>query len=215
MVTTTSGWGVGCCREGQGRTRRGARPSAAAAARAPPCTCPSPPASSSPPSTTPRPGAASAATASTCRDDSTPPTPLRTPSRSNRTRPPRWRRDTTGRRTVRPSSLPLHHRVRCGMPLFLSLSLAVSRARVGACVHGWCRWGAGRVTDGGAVDWPTTRARWHGACTAAAGGAGAWASVIVSENCGIAVWLLVGPTTRRWRRGEMRRKAAAPRRLFM
>ena len=75
----TSGSTCWCCRTLQvpsaaggpaapGRTRRGARPSAAAAARARPCTCPCRRAWWSPRSTTRWRGAASAATASTCRD---------------------------------------------------------------------------------------------------------------------------------------------------
>jgi hypothetical protein len=53
---------------GRGRTRRGARPSAAAAAPATRCTSPCRRGCSSPPSTTRRRGAASARTSSTCRD---------------------------------------------------------------------------------------------------------------------------------------------------
>jgi hypothetical protein len=60
--------GGGFCRVGRGRTRRGARPSAAAAAPATRCTSPSRRGCSSPPSTTRRRGAASARTSSTCRD---------------------------------------------------------------------------------------------------------------------------------------------------
>lgn len=70
-TTAGGGNGGGCCpagATGPGRTRRGARPSAGAAPRAPRCTCRCRRAACwSPRSTTPRRGAASAATASTCR----------------------------------------------------------------------------------------------------------------------------------------------------
>jgi hypothetical protein len=58
----------GCFRVAPGRTRRGARASAAAAAPATPCKSPCRRGCSSPPSTTRRRGGASAGTSSTCRD---------------------------------------------------------------------------------------------------------------------------------------------------